>query len=243
MRMPTIRSLTLLAVLAVASSSLARLPGLELIEEMCVWRDSMTVAGKHYEIPAIWRGLRLGLDDQPSPPDLLPVPDDLRIPSRTPLLRAGALASFLEMATAAAADGVILRIRSGYRSPEEQTLLVAERIETGRQFAEVIRGVAPPGYSEHMLGTTVDLELGRDYDDNPAYDWLKERAWSFGWRETYPRGARSGFPWEPWHWRWLGDPDLALMTEVIETDCGPDLPRWTLEARILGVRWRMKEEK
>ncbi len=191
------------------------MPSIELLEGIESWRDSITVAEERYAIPEFWRGLRLGLDDQPAPPDLVPVPPELRIASREPVLRAPALAAFRALAEAAALDSIELRIRSGYRAPGEQIRLIASRIAAGREFDVVIRGVAPPGYSEHMLGMTVDLELGRDYLNNPSYLWLKENAASFGWRESYPRLAPTGFPWEPWHWRFVGmnDEELGMNDE------------------------------
>ena len=201
------RGLPVLALIFCAAGSAPAqtgVPGGDILGELRSWRDSVTVAGQRYAVPELWRGQRLGLEDQPRPADLLLVPPELRLEGREPLLRARALAAFREMALVAARDSIELRIRSGYRSPVEQMLLIERRLAAGREFDEIIQGVAPPGYSEHMLGTTVDLELGRDYMNNPAYHWLREHGPAFGWHESYPRNSQDGFPWEPWHWRYLG---------------------------------------
>jgi hypothetical protein len=216
------RRLSALALIVCAAGSAPAqtgVPGSDLLDELWGWRDSVTISGRRYEVPELWRGLRLGLEDQPPPTDLVSVPPELRLEGREPLLRARALAAFREMALVAAQDSIELRIRSGYRPPMEQTLLIERRMAAGREFDEIIQGVAPPGYSEHMLGTTVDLELGRDYMNNPAYHWLKEHGPAFGWHESYPRNSQAGFPWEPWHWRYRGKPRLGA-ERVLSDEAG-----------------------
>ena len=190
-----------------APRSAAQVPLLDpgSFTDLKAWRDSVTVDGRRFAVPERWRGRRLGLPDQPPPGDLLTVPPSLCARGREVQLRAEALLAFRAMASLAAADGVKLHIQSGYRSPAEQRELIAQRLAAGRLFDEITRGVAPPGYSEHMLGTTVDLSLGGDYDKNPAYLWLVENAAEYGFRETYPRDSDGLFPWEPWHWRYHGE--------------------------------------
>jgi hypothetical protein len=178
--------------------------------EMLGWRDSVTVEGQRYPVPEQWRGFRLGLSSQPEPADLVDVPPELCAPGRKPRLRLAALLAFRAMAAVALSEDVQLLINSGYRSVATQRRLFATRIAAGRQFEEIAWGVAPPGYSEHMLGTTVDLALGGDHETNPAYLWLRENGESFGFVETYPRETAGVFPWEPWHWRYLTTREMAL---------------------------------
>ena len=175
------------------------------VEEIREWRDSVTVAGVRHAVPEQWRGLRLGAPDAPPPPDLVVLPESLCAPGREVSLRLAAALSFRAMAADAAIDGIVLRARSGYRSPATQTQLIEDRLAQGREFEEIVWGVAPPGYSEHMLGTTIDLALGGEYEQNPAYHWLRANAEYFGWRETYPQDPTGLFPWEPWHWRHHGE--------------------------------------
>lgn len=89
---------------------------------------------------------------------------------------------FLRMRRAAAADGVELVIRSGYRSRERQAWLYeAWRAGYGNRAAR-------PGYSKHEDGRALDLEL---YDPS-VRAWLEKHARRFGFARTVPR--------EPWHW-------------------------------------------
>jgi LAS superfamily LD-carboxypeptidase LdcB len=179
------------------------------LEEMQTWDDSVTVAGKRYPVPEQWRGRRVGARNTPAPPDLVPLPAALRVAGEIPRLRLEAFLSLRAMAAEAAMDSITLRVDSAYRSPDDQAALIEKRLAAGREFEEILWGVAPPGYSEHMLGTTVDLALGGDYEKNPAYHWLKANAAHYGWRETYPPDPSGVFPWEPWHWRFVGVDELA----------------------------------
>jgi hypothetical protein len=206
--MPGVRigfGLLVLVLTGSVSSSAQGLPALlPDPAELSQWRDSITVSGQRYAVPDRWRGRRLGLSDATPPADLVLIPRELRASDREVLLRLPALLSFRAMAAEAALDSVFLRAQSGYRSTDTQTQLIVTRLEQGREFEEILRGVAPPGYSEHMLGMTLDLALGGDYDNNPAYHWLLENAAVHGWYESYPRDLDDGFPWEPWHWRFHG---------------------------------------
>jgi D-alanyl-D-alanine carboxypeptidase len=89
--------------------------------------------------------------------------------------------AFLAMREAAAADGIELMIRSGWRSNERQLWLYqAWRMGVGNKAAR-------PGYSNHQAGRALDIYL-----DEPTFAWLERNARRFGFRRTV-RG-------EPWHW-------------------------------------------
>lgn len=203
----------LLSAIAAAQSLPPLLPD---PDEVRTWRDSVDVAGQRRPVPELWRGLRLGAPDAPPPTDLVRLPASLCAQGKKVFLRLPAFLSFRAMAAEAASDGIELRAESGYRAPVVQAELIARRLARGREYAEIVRGVAPPGYSEHMLGTTLDLALGGDYNRNPAYHWLEAHAASHGWQESYPRNAAGGFPWEPWHWRWLGESASETQEETRE---------------------------
>ncbi len=201
-----ILGLTVLALVAGSTPGLTQ--GLPAVlpdpAELSQWRDSVTVSGVRHAVPERWLGRRLGLSDAPPPTDLVRLPPELCVSGREVFLRLPAFLSFRAMAAEAAIDSIFLRAQSGYRSTDTQTELIEVRLAKGREFEEILRGVAPPGYSEHMLGNTLDLALGGDYDHNPAYHWLLENAAQHGWFESYPRDLDDGFPWEPWHWRFHG---------------------------------------
>lgn len=143
--------------------------------------------------------------------------------------------AWMMLKAAALLDNVRLGIVSGYRSPEAQRALFLKyfRDETARDnhkeytVKEIIDGkadktlirtltyTAPPGYSRHHTGYTLDI---RDIDSGFSfYEFSKTKgfAWmaknnyanprKFGFIPSYPRGERDGGPEpEPWEFIWVG---------------------------------------
>lgn len=108
----------------------------------------------------------------------------------------------------AAQGGVTIYIKSAYRSFGEQKDLkssysVLYGAGTANQFS------AEQGYSEHQLGTTIDLitpGLGGQlsgFGKTRAYEWLLANAHRFGFTLSYPQG-NAYYIYEPWHWRFVG---------------------------------------
>jgi len=96
--------------------------------------------------------------------------------------------AFLAMQRAAAADGVELYIRSGFRRHENQVWLYqAWREGWGNKAAR-------PGFSNHQSGRALDLYVG----DPAIRQWLDEHARRFGFQRTV-----AG---EPWHWEYAKRP-------------------------------------
>lgn len=105
-------------------------------------------------------------------------------------------------------DGIDIYVKSSYRSFNEQSALknaysVTYGAGSANQFS------ADQGYSEHQLGTTVDLitkGLGGQltgFEKTDAYAWLVEHAHTYGFVLSYP--ANNGYYiFEPWHWRYVG---------------------------------------
>lgn len=113
-----------------------------------------------------------------------------------------------EMIKDAAKDKITLQVVSGYRSFSTQMALKSEYkviygAGTANQFS------ADQGYSEHQLGTTVDLtspNVGGAYDSfekDPAYSWLLNNAYQRGFVLSYPKNNKY-YQFEPWHWRFVG---------------------------------------
>lgn len=82
--------------------------------------------------------------------------------------------------------------------------------------------VDTPGYSEHHLGTGVDLKLYSDsgvtytLDDEPGYfAWLKENCWKYGFVLRYPADKETvtGVSYDPYHFRYVDIPHAFYMTE------------------------------
>ncbi len=126
----------------------------------------------------------------------------------------------------AEADGIILTATWGFRSIEDQRQLFLDEIYgrdaypfdigNGLKDAEIneaLEMVAPPGYSRHHTGFTVDLTCGTegltDFANTTCFEWLAfnnyERAKKLGWVPSYPKGASLQGPEpEPWEYIWVG---------------------------------------
>ncbi len=71
---------------------------------------------------------------------------------------------------------------------------------------------AEPGKSEHQTGLCVDLvteanpKLNVEFEKTPAFAWLSENAYKFGFILRYPKGEEpiTGYTYEPWHYRFVG---------------------------------------
>ena len=107
-----------------------------------------------------------------------------------------------------------LSVASAYRSYNEQASLKSGyKVIYGsgaNQFS------ADQGYSEHQLGTTVDFtteKVGGEFskfNKDPAFDWLKNNAYKYGFVLSYPEG-NTYYKYEPWHWRFVG---VSLATRL-----------------------------
>lgn len=147
------------------------------------------------------------------------VPSDLdKIPSKyvladrdTQYFHGDALKFLEDMLDDAEDDGIDLKIISAYRSFDEQTALKGQYTTTYGSGANAFS--ADQGYSEHQLGTTVDLtveSVGGAYTsfaETDAYKWLLKNAHKYGFTLSYPEN-NSFYIFEPWHWRFVGE-DLA----------------------------------
>jgi LAS superfamily LD-carboxypeptidase LdcB len=115
---------------------------------------------------------------------------------------------FLEkMLRDAASSSHSIALISAYRSFKDQTSLKSTYSMSFGSGAN--RFSADQGYSEHQLGTTVDLTtpaLGANYTsfaNSAAFTWLTENAYKYGFVLSYPKN-NSYYVYEPWHWRFVG---------------------------------------
>lgn len=124
---------------------------------------------------------------------------------------ASAINHLEDMLDAAKKDDIDLQIVSAYRSFDEQTNLKGQHTQVYGSGANTFS--ADQGYSEHQLGTTVDLtvkSVGGTYTsfgDTAAFAWLEDNAHKYGFILSYPEG-NDFYVYEPWHWRFVGT-DLA----------------------------------
>lgn len=153
------------------------------------------------------------LNENYEPPKVVAIPVEYRADEREDLKIHKEVSPFLRrMIEAAEDDKVTIDVASAYRSFGQQAELKGQYSVTyGTSAAN--RFSADQGYSEHQLGTTVDLttpEIGGGLDGfqgTEAFEWLKENAYRYGFVLSYPEG-NAYYVYEPWHWRFVGE-DLA----------------------------------
>jgi zinc D-Ala-D-Ala carboxypeptidase len=106
-----------------------------------------------------------------------------------------------------------LQIVSAYRSFGTQSALKSGYKVTYGSGANSFS--ADQGYSEHQLGTAIDLtqvgsnnSLTISFDQTSAFNWLVNNAYRYGFIPSYPKN-NTYYQYEPWHWRFVG---VALAT-------------------------------
>lgn len=176
----------------------------------------------------VTRQYGLGRDYEPA--DLAPLSDyfppevTLNYPTE---VREVIIAPLQEMIADMQAAGLAPFIISGYRSYSAQAIAWSKWLE--REGERGFNLSAPPGHSEHQLGTTVDFgspELAEIVGDEEIEFhtyffmtgegvWLAENAHRYGFTLSYPREAfeLTGFYYEPWHYRYVG---VELATRLKE---------------------------
>lgn len=123
-------------------------------------------------------------------------------------LRPEAAAAFRAMADAARADGISLRSVSAYRSYNTQKSLYNNYLKQYKR-ATVDTFSARPGHSEHQTGLALDINVARTsahFENTAAFAWLKAHCAEYGFILRYDQGqeAITGFRFEPWHYRYVG---------------------------------------
>lgn len=124
------------------------------------------------------------------------------------LIHSKVRASLERMLTDAKEDGAELTVLSAYRSFGEQAALKNGYVVKYGTGANAFS--ADQGYSEHQLGTTVDLGTplnGRSwntFDQTKGYAWLIAHAHEYGFTLSYPKD-NTYYQYEPWHWRYVGE--------------------------------------
>ena len=116
--------------------------------------------------------------------------------------------AYEELCKAAKADGIILVGTTAYRDAGWQKNLYDNYVaRDGKDAAD--RYSARPGYSEHQLGYSVDLN-DPNYSAkrlSPSdYEWLKNNAYKYGFIIRYPENTENitGYEEEDWHIRYVG---------------------------------------
>ncbi len=73
---------------------------------------------------------------------------------------------------------------------------------------------AKPGHSEHQTGLAMDItSLNQSYGDTAEGKWLAAHCHEYGFIIRYPKGKTdiTGYIYEPWHVRYLGESTAKLV--------------------------------
>jgi D-alanyl-D-alanine carboxypeptidase len=198
-------------------------------ERAAVSRDPAAQAVTIFGLPANEaRMLLLAVDRQRALPEGYRPPDLTWVGGR--MVRALVKPDLAAMTDAASSEGVEIVPISAYRGPDEQALAFESSvwgamareggsIDRAEAESRMARFVAPPGHSQHQLGTAIDFSTWEiNYAVQPRFEateasrWLALHAWEHGFVLSYSRQGepRSGYEFEPWHYRWVGR-DLAAV--------------------------------
>lgn len=115
---------------------------------------------------------------------------------------------FTRMVDDARKEGLQLYCVSAYRSYSYQSTLYQRYVrQDGRELADTYS--ARPGYSEHQTGLAVDINTASrssHFENTAQYQWLAENSWKYGFILRYPQDKEdiTGFTFEPWHYRYVG---------------------------------------
>ncbi len=148
------------------------------------------------------------LNEHYEPDNLTTIPSAYTASDKTLQLTSSVLPFATDMLNQMEEDGLSPRIVSSFRSfgyqadlKNRNTITYGEG--TANQF------VADQGYSEHQLGTTIDISNAKYggelslFESTPEYAWLVQNAYRYGFILSYPQD-NAYYAFEPWHWRFVG---------------------------------------
>jgi LAS superfamily LD-carboxypeptidase LdcB len=142
-------------------------------------------------------------------------------------LQQKALQPLVDMQAAARRAGYTLELTAAFRSIETQRELFLSRLSASPAAIadgtaddavnQTLTITAPPGYSRHHNGFTVDFSCGTvggvAFLNSSCYAWMSKdnfaNAKNYGWIPSYPEGAHATGPEpEPWEFVWVGRSSL-----------------------------------
>lgn len=131
-------------------------------------------------------------------------------------------ASALEALVGASMDeNLTIKAVSGYRSFARQDTIYRNNV-ANRGVEATDEVSARPGHSEHQTGLAMDVStdavgngLVESFAETPEGLWLKENAHRFGFVIRYPKDyiSNTGYNYEPWHIRYIGEGVASFMYE------------------------------
>lgn len=173
-----------------------------------VYESDMILVNKEYGLPK---------DYVPSDLTLVNVTFAQGVAESKKQMRADAARALEEMFSAALEDGIELLGISGYRSYYIQRNIYERRLQEAGE-KHVSRYNAKPGHSEHQTGLAMDVgcpgyvDLTERFARTPAYRWLQKHAHEYGFiiRYTEYGEEETGYAFEPWHVRYVGEEATAI---------------------------------
>jgi D-alanyl-D-alanine carboxypeptidase len=119
-----------------------------------------------------------------------------------------AMTNLTRMLAQSVSSNSTVLVVSAYRSFGTQADLKSNYLVTYGSGANKFS--SDQGYSEHQLGTAVDLGtpypdtlLMTSFESTQAFNWLNNNAYKHGFILSYPK-SNSFYQYEPWHWRFVG---------------------------------------
>ncbi|MEA4989033.1 MAG: M15 family metallopeptidase [Anaerovorax sp.] len=135
-------------------------------------------------------------------------------PAQSRFMRQEASEHFHQLVEGAKESGYELVMTTAYRSYEFQNTLYTNYVNKYGQ-AEADTFSAKPGQSEHQTGLAVDIStptvqyrLTSELGETAEGQWMAEHAHEYGFILRYPKGKEdiTGYQYEPWHLRYVGQP-------------------------------------
>ncbi|MDR6987700.1 D-alanyl-D-alanine carboxypeptidase [Paenarthrobacter nitroguajacolicus] len=172
------------------------------------------------------------------PADLVQPNIRLAVSGEAALVISTTAAAAEKLFSAAATEGVIMTLASGYRSYSTQVATYGGYVaSTGQAAAD--RASARPGHSEHQTGWSFDIADGGGacsfqpcFAEQPAAVWAKANAHKFGFVVRYPWMFHdtTGYFYESWHLRYIGveaatdmaSRGIATLEEYFGLEAAPD---------------------
>ncbi len=192
--------------------------------------ETVLIDTLRYQVPEPWTGNRQ-FPTSRNLDELKQIPREHTHQRTEIYILAEAHPPLLRMLEQARLDGIDLKVESAYRSMHYQTRIFVRMLKQGRTFDDIVRYVAPPGYSQHMLGTAMDFYPSNwEFAESEQYRWLQENGSKFGFEETYSKNNRYHMPWEAWHWNYTGKPvidEQIIEQEAVVGGSEEDLPEAT----------------
>ncbi len=139
------------------------------------------------------------------------------------LMRSEAAAALNTLLSSARTAGVPMSVLSAYRSYSNQQSTYQGWVDRDGQ-AQADNYSARPGHSEHQTGLAVDLgngvcDLEICFGNTPAGQWLAQNAHNYGFIIRYQNGKQgiTGYQYEPWHIRYVGEELAAELQKSGQT--------------------------